>query len=183
MVALSNNSTYTDIQQEATKQLAAIQGWPHWQEIGLVAAKEYGLTQKLYERLLPEYQRFLMLAMRYHGMGMFSQQIDAIWHSHILSTRKYEEFVNIFNEGRFIHHLPQIGPKAQNICTVCKSCKGCSTPHCKEGDGGDEGKMIPGLEPGSVEHFRIAYLHTFGVEPPAIWSLPHPSTEPEGRVQ
>jgi hypothetical protein len=182
MSAISQNITSTGMPQETAKHLVAIERWPHWQEIGLVAAKEYGMSQEQYDLLLPEYQRFLLLAMQYYGMGMFSQQIDWIWHSHILSTRKYQEFVETFNEGQFIHHLPQIGPKAQNTCTVCKSCKGCSTPHCNKDGDHDEEKTILGVEAGTVEHFRAAYLHTFGVEPPAIWRLPQPATEPEGRV-
>ena len=181
MIAASKATTYIDVQQEAAQQLAAIQHWPHWQEISLVAAKEYGITQEQYKVLLPEYQRFLLLAMTYHGMGMFSRQIDTIWHSHILSTLKYQEFAETFNEGHFINHLPQIGPKAHNICSVCKSCKDCSTPHVND-DGSGKGKMIPGVEAGTVEHFHMAYLHTFGVEPPLVWNLPLLSTEPKGRT-
>ena len=89
MITNTSMTTYIDVQQEIAQQLAAIQHWPHWQEIGLVAAKEYGIMQGQYEVLLPEYQRFLILAMTYHGMGMFSRPIDNIWHSHILSTLRY----------------------------------------------------------------------------------------------
>src|SRR5690348_16906048 len=78
--------------EKARRILSAIQAWPHWHEIMLGAQKEYGLTPEQFAERLPEYQRFLALCSAYPGIGMTSEAIDQLWHSHILNTHRYEEF-------------------------------------------------------------------------------------------
>jgi hypothetical protein len=149
--------------------LSALQAWPHWEEIGAVAKKEYGLSEERYNELLPEYQRFMaLIILGHHGLGMFSAAIDQIWHSHILSTHCYEDFCMKLH-GQMIHHIPQLTAKAQNMCTVCQSCKGCNArcencqANCKSGE-------APSHD--SAEYFRDAYTVAYGRLPDSLWNLP-----------
>lgn len=146
--------------------LTAIQEWEHWDEIGKVAHKEYAMSAEDFQCLLPEYQRFLGLIIAgHHGLGMFSADVDKIWHSHILSTLRYQDFCEQFNAGQMIHHLPQLDAKPQGQCSVCQSCKGCSA-RCNGPSGHD------GESRGSLEHFVQAYRAEYGVAPDAVWNLP-----------
>lgn len=62
--------------------LLAIQNWEHWNEIRLGAEKEYGMTATEFEKLLPEYCKFMGLVAQGHtGLAMFSDQVDKIWHA------------------------------------------------------------------------------------------------------
>jgi hypothetical protein len=149
--------------------LKDIQSWPHWKEIGQVAEKEYKMSEEKYNSLLPEYQRFITLCCTgYHALGMFSRDVDNIWHSHILSTHRYHEFCNTYNNGELVHHIPQIGPKKGNICTACQSCKGCNAT-CKN----CQGQAKPGeQEHNSLESFIRAYYTEFGEMPSStIWNI------------
>ncbi len=167
--------------EKGTALLAQIQQWPHWEEIGTVAFKEYGVTAEQYTEVLPEYQRFLTLIVldTYPGLGMFSQRVDNVWHSHILSTHRYQDFSDWYYQGRIIHHLPCLEPKARGQCTVCNSCQGCNTK-CKNCQGKplipvSTMKYTQAETPGapvSSEHFYHAYIQVFGYEPPALWTLP-----------
>lgn len=176
----ANQDTHNQAEKGAAL-LAQIQLWPYWEEIGKVAYKEYGMTADQYAHILPEYQRFLTLIVldSYPGLGMFSQQIDNIWHSHILSTHRYQDFCERYFQGHMIHHLPCLEPKARGQCTVCNSCTGCNTK-CKN----CQGNLLPPISdiqyrettypgaPGSVEHFSQVYMQVFQCEPPAVWTLP-----------
>jgi hypothetical protein len=83
----------------------AMQDWPHWAEIQRGAQKEYGMTVEAFYNVLPEYQRFMALNAGYRGLGMLSEQVDQIWHSHILNTIRYREYCDHYI-GRFVDHLP-----------------------------------------------------------------------------
>jgi hypothetical protein len=150
--------------RSAQSTLRSIETWEHWSEIGLVAAKEYGVSQEQYAALLPEYQRFLaLICSGYRGLGMFSKDIDEIWHSHILHTSLYADFCERFN-GVLIQHFPQLTPKARNQCTTCKSCKDCSI-RCKQ-------PHHEGFDASSAEYFRSAYITEFDETPGDVWRLP-----------
>jgi hypothetical protein len=71
---------------KALQMIQPIQSWPHWNEIALCAQKEYGLAPEQFQERLPEYQRFLALCSAYPGIGMTSEAVDQLWHSHILHT-------------------------------------------------------------------------------------------------
>jgi hypothetical protein len=73
------------------------------------------MTAEQYAEALPEYQRFLTLIVlaTYPGLGMFSRAIDTVWHSHILSTHRYQDFSDRYFQGHIIHHLPCLEPKAR----------------------------------------------------------------------
>ena len=153
--------------------LAAIEAWPHWDEIGLVAAKEYGMSSDVYQEHLPEFQRFMgLFAIGYRSLGMFSVDIDHIWHSLILATFRYQDFCHQFHNGQMIHHLPQLEPKKYQQCTVCVSCTNCSIKCSGGGDGGGDERASLQEELSTAEAFRAAYYETYLIEPPAKWNLP-----------
>ena len=65
--------------------LASVQAWPHWNEIGLAAAKEYRMSQEKDQLYLPALQKFLTLvSIGHHGLEMFNAHVNNIWHSLIL---------------------------------------------------------------------------------------------------
>mgnify|MGYP004706660229 CR=1 FL=1 len=78
--------------EQARHLLEVVRGWLHWDEIGLCAQKEYGLSPAQFQTLLPEYQRFMALCAFFGGIGMTSEAVDQVWHSHILHTSLYEAF-------------------------------------------------------------------------------------------
>src|SRR5205823_9869631 len=117
----------------------------------------YSIEVEHYKALLPEYQRFLALIILGHrGLGMFSADVDKVWHSHILSTHLYYDFCIEFH-GEFIHHVPQLVPKSDGKCSVCKSCKDCSI-HCEQPDEARSNHD-------TLTYFRDAYIATFGEQP------------------
>lgn len=149
--------------------LAAVKAWPHWDTIGLVAAKEYHISKERFNVLLPEYQKFLTLGILHNGLGMFSAEVDLLWHSHILHTSLYGDFCTKLN-GQMIPHLPQLSPKPDGKCTTCKSCEGCSI-RCEQPPNGNE---VNHPSHDTLEYFKAAYLAAFGEWPGPIWQLPEP---------
>ena len=75
---------------EAQRLLSEIADWPHWGAIQQVAQKEYGLSAQHADQLY-EYQRFLVLIKMHKDqrIGMYSNNVDKMWHAHILSTQLY----------------------------------------------------------------------------------------------
>lgn len=142
-----------------------VEAWPHWYEIRRIALKEYGMDAEKFEGLLPEYQRFLGLILLGHGpLGMFSFDVDKIWHSHVLASHLWAQFCLEYH-GTMINHVPQVplpdGEEAA-ICTTCRSCTNCSGG----GQGGGSGSR------GTAQAFSNAYAQAFGVRPsPIIWNL------------
>lgn len=59
------------------------------------------------------YRRFLLLAWKYPDMPVVvPEPIDAMWHHHILDTRKYaEDCATVF--GQFLHHFPYFGLRGE----------------------------------------------------------------------
>jgi hypothetical protein len=147
--------------------LVPIVNWEHWDTIKRVAQKEYGITAAEFEEALPEYQRFLgLIRAGNSNIGMYSEQVDKIWHSHILCSTLYVSFCEaVF--GHYIHHVPNIAatgqdcvspdPCASKCLSICKT----PPPKCTEGE----------RHPTSAVTFAQAYLALYGIQPPAIWSL------------
>ena len=101
--------------------LSILQLWEHWHDIQIGAEKEYGMSQEEFERLLPEYQRFMgLIALGYRGLGMFSTEVDKIWHAHILNTMLYEQFCMKVC-GRMIHHAPNLDLFHSKHCHIAHS--------------------------------------------------------------
>ena len=148
-----------------------IAAWPHWYEIRRIAFKEYEMDPATFNRLLPEYQRFLGLVMLGHNtLGMFSLEVDQIWPSHVLSSHLWAQFCLEYH-GKMINHVPQVplhdGDKVE-ICTVCKSCTNCSGG----GQGGGGGESASVHSRGTAQAFSDAYFQAFSVYPPrAVWKL------------
>jgi len=72
-------------------------------------SSEAEMTPEEWEAGELEYRRFLTLKYFYPAVSLVpSQQVDAIWHAHILDTRAYrEDCEKVF--GRFIDHYPYFG--------------------------------------------------------------------------
>lgn len=54
------------------------------------------------------YKRFLYLSVKYPQAIIPSKEVDAMWHQHILDTRKYAEDCKA-TFGFFLHHFPYFG--------------------------------------------------------------------------
>lgn len=68
-----------------------------------------GLTLAQATHAIEQYRRFLFLHHRYPDQPLVpSQEIDRVWHVHILDTAKYREDCE-FLFGRFIDHYPYFG--------------------------------------------------------------------------
>lgn len=151
----------------------AVSHWPYWGEIQQVAQKEYGISPESFVQLLPEYQRFLtIILLGYQSVGMFSGEVDKLWHSHVLSTHLYLSF-SLTLHGRYINHVPQVPcphdeQKGGSICQKCQSCVNCSI-RCGECKSVVHGS--PNLRATTAEQFAEAYRTVFKVPPSAIWNL------------
>jgi hypothetical protein len=68
-----------------------------------------GLTQPQADRGIARYKMFLHLLYLYpNGTIVPTQEIDQVWHQHILDTRKYAQDCQwLF--GYFVHHYPYFG--------------------------------------------------------------------------
>ncbi len=124
------------------------------------------MSEAHFQELLPEYQKFLcLIVLGIKGLGMFDADIDQIWHAHLLATFRYQKFCETFNGGEMMDHLPQLDAKKNNICTVCKSCTGCSTPHdC-------DNALVPDEASGDPNFFAQAYFQAFACAPSPLWNL------------
>src|SRR5215510_12824427 len=66
-----------------------------------------GWTPDYADRLIEEYREYLSLFYFHPGDELVppTQDLDDVWHEHILDTRRYaEDCQTVF--GRFIHHVP-----------------------------------------------------------------------------
>jgi hypothetical protein len=166
--------------EKAQRMLRAIQAWPHWNEIALCTRKEYGISLAQFQARLPEYQRFLALCAVYPGLGMTSEEIDQLWHSHILHTSLYDQFCETII-GHRIHHFPSssyllygVDPNnADDGCTTCKLPSIPSTCYNTQLSSRLQQEARQSIL-GGGQRFREAYMAVFG-EPPAIWSHTGPS--------
>lgn len=68
-----------------------------------------GWTRQQVDRAIANYKRFLHLLYLYpHSTIVPTQEIDEVWHQHILDTRKYDQDCQwLF--GYFVHHYPYFG--------------------------------------------------------------------------
>ncbi|HEY9708812.1 MAG TPA: glycine-rich domain-containing protein-like [Oculatellaceae cyanobacterium] len=68
-----------------------------------------GWTQKEVDRAIARYKMFLHLLYLYPNTIIVpTQEIDQVWHQHILDTRKYAQDCQwLF--GYFVHHCPDFG--------------------------------------------------------------------------
>jgi hypothetical protein len=68
-----------------------------------------GWTRQQVDRAIVNYKRFLLLLYLYPNSAIVpTQEIDQVWHQHILDTRKYAQDCQwLF--GYFVHHYPYFG--------------------------------------------------------------------------
>lgn len=60
-----------------------------------------------------KYRQFLELCMRYPNQGIVpTNEIDMVWHAHILDTVKYREDCQVVF-GQFIDHFPYLGMRSE----------------------------------------------------------------------
>lgn len=157
-----------------TKVLARLQDWEHWNIVQQIAEKEYRISKEEFALLLPEYQKFLVLAgTSAQGISMCSARIDLLWHAHLLHTKLYEMCCKK-HFGKMLHHVPNLDARVLHECStpddICtgKPCGTCTT---------DPGKCTGGEcdtddVKGSLRDFVTRYQGAFRSFPPAVWDLP-----------
>jgi hypothetical protein len=85
-------------------------------QISMKLSKKIGWTQVSAERACFLYKRFLFLQKKYGEKYILSpsEDIDEVWHMHILDTKKYQEDCE-FIFGKILHHVPTYGNKESNF--------------------------------------------------------------------
>lgn len=68
--------------------------------------KDFGYTDQDMVILEKELKRFLIMTTTNSYLGMYSKDVDNLWHTFILFTKEYSEFGHKF-AGKFIHHEPE----------------------------------------------------------------------------
>lgn len=64
------------------------------------------LAEEVIPAAITGYKRFIALTMLgYRGLDVPSEDVDEVWHTHILFTREYADFCDQLGAG-FIHHVP-----------------------------------------------------------------------------
>lgn len=76
-------------------------------------ASENGWKQEYASRVVEEYKRFMYLAIVCSHAVTPSDQVDQMWHLHMIYTRDYDSFCEDVL-GKWIHHGPTKGGKAQD---------------------------------------------------------------------
>jgi len=144
--------------------LTAIQNWEYWDEIQIGTEIEYSMTREEFEKVLPEYQKFMALIVQgYTELGMFSSSVDKIWHAHILNTVLYEQFCTQIY-GKMIHHVPNTRRSLEHpeICTK-PGKSNCGHPEHPNDR----------IDPATIARsFRDAYRAAYGQYPGDVWNLP-----------
>lgn len=77
--------------------------------------KDHGYTDEDMVILEQELKRFLLVCITKEpgiSIGMYSKDVDNLWHSFILFTKKYAAFCKRFNKS-FIHHNPKTSEDSQ----------------------------------------------------------------------
>ena len=65
------------------------------------------LSEEIVDEAIAEYRRYMTLvSLGYAPLNMFSQQVDEVWHMHILFTQDYANFCEQ-TLGHFLHHNPK----------------------------------------------------------------------------
>lgn len=150
--------------------LAHIATWPHWPTIQRVAEKEYNVSAEEWAKLLPEYQKFFVLIILGHtGIGLYSNEIDQLWHAHILHTSLYAEFCQQYI-GKFVDHTPLLGDDDEGggdddgIPSTPPACIPSTPPSCIP-DTPPSGNSIKS----GRQHFIRAYTSAFGTIPSSVF--------------
>ena len=66
----------------------------------------FGYTDEEMKILSKELRRYFILCDKCKGLGMYSTDVDNLWHMFILFTKEYAKFgEDVF--GHFLHHTPE----------------------------------------------------------------------------
>lgn len=72
--------------------------------------KDFNYSDEDMKIIEKEFKRFMAMSVIMKGtgsgVGMYSKDVDNLWHSFILFTHEYAHFCNKFM-GNFIHHIPE----------------------------------------------------------------------------
>lgn len=74
-------------------------------KVSLLTAREQGWDSNYTSRVTEEYIRFLYIVIHKKVVGVPSDDVDKIWHNHILDTEKYTADCKKLMNG-YIHHSP-----------------------------------------------------------------------------
>lgn len=101
----------TELSQEQYALLKKIVDWNGWNDVQIGVRKEYRMSATQFNTVVIEYWKFLaLIPLSSSGVGMFSRQVDKIWHSHILNMPSYTSFcMEIF--GYVLCHIPNLEKK------------------------------------------------------------------------
>ena len=77
-------------------------------------AREQGWTHVFAGRVVMEYKRFIALAMMAGHPVTPSEEVDQVWHLHMVYTRSYWQGLCRDILGRELHHSPTSGGMAEN---------------------------------------------------------------------
>jgi hypothetical protein len=86
---------------------------------------QLNLIEKI-DSVLTEYKNFMLdCSTTTTPINVPNEEVDAIWHSHILFSKKYFEFCKQI-AGRYIHHTPHTGCQADCVTMPPVKASNCS---------------------------------------------------------
>ncbi|MEX2054002.1 MAG: hypothetical protein WD883_00440 [Candidatus Colwellbacteria bacterium] len=99
------NSIVVDLTPEQERMVIAIDTYSFDKVLERIR-KDGRVPEGLVDEAVVEFKRFLtLIALGHHQVGMTSEAVDEIWHTHILFTVDYTAFCDeVF--GFYIHHFP-----------------------------------------------------------------------------
>ena len=72
--------------------------------------KSFNLSKKEVRNSVEQYKKFLSLKRKYPDSELVpTEEIDSVWHVHILDTKNYADDCNMLF-GKFLNHEPYFGP-------------------------------------------------------------------------
>lgn len=85
-----------------------------WEREVTLLLRDHQMVRSLAERILGQAIAYLVTVMENRGRGLglgAGRLVDVGVHTLILDTRNYAEFCDRHNNGRFLHHVPEIQRK------------------------------------------------------------------------
>jgi hypothetical protein len=108
----------------------------HWVAVRRIVAHDLGTVRRrlldreilgvsVVDEALREYRRYVVLARLSaplglgEPLGMFSPEVDEVWHAHLLHTHDYAAFCDeVF--GGFLHHEPLVGRLSEDASLAAR---------------------------------------------------------------
>jgi hypothetical protein len=76
-------------------------------------AREHHWDALYTQRVIDEYKKFVFLAMTAGHLVVPSDEVDQVWHAHMLYTDEYRTNFSKDNLGQPFHHGPSTGGKSE----------------------------------------------------------------------